>query len=64
MKKTVRLSFRGSAKSFLTHGVVSSVGRALEWHSRGRQFNSVQLHQIFKADSILDQLFLLHEVAK
>ena len=22
----------------------SSVGRALEWHSRGRQFNSVQLH--------------------
>ena len=23
----------------------SSVGRALEWHSRGREFNSPQLHQ-------------------
>jgi hypothetical protein len=25
----------------------SSVGRALEWHSRGRRFNSVQLHSRF-----------------
>ena len=25
----------------------SSVGRALEWHSRGQEFNSPQLHQIF-----------------
>ena len=26
----------------------SSVGRALEWHSRGQEFNSLQLHHISK----------------
>src|SRR5208337_4957663 len=25
----------------------SSVGRALEWHSRGREFDSLRLHQFF-----------------
>ena len=40
-----RYSPRGTRQS--TWGC-SSVGRALEWHSRGRQFNSVQLHQFSK----------------
>ena len=48
-KKTFLIFFvdRGAAFwqcAFLPRGC-SSVGRALEWHSRGQEFNSPQLHQ-------------------
>ena len=36
--------FRCGQYAFLPRGC-SSVGRALEWHSRGQEFNSPQLHQ-------------------
>ena len=35
------------ARTLFTEWGCSSVGRALEWHSRGRQFNSVHLHHKF-----------------
>ena len=38
------LTARGATAIFFRPWGCSSVGRALEWHSRGRQFNSVQLH--------------------
>ena len=36
----------------------SSVGRAREWHSRGRRFDSVQLHQKNQGATISSPLFL------
>ena len=35
----------------------SSVGRALEWHSRGQEFNSLQLHQNFGSREIVSLFF-------
>ena len=36
----------------------SSVGRALEWHSRGQEFNSLHLHQNLKGPAVYRRPFL------
>src|SRR5579871_2947476 len=33
-----------------------AVGSALPWHGRGREFESLQVHQTFRADRVSDPL--------
>lgn len=55
LKRVNLIGIEGKMNTFFFTGIHFRI----EWNSRGRQFNSVQLHQIFKADSSVESAFFI-----